>query len=72
MGAEKDELWDWNRCACHCLNIAVQATLKEPMIEGLFGTVDSIGMQILLQPECMKPVQEDATENTTMGGGAQR
>ena len=33
-GAEKDELWDWNRCACHCLNIAFQVTLKEPMIEG--------------------------------------
>ena len=33
-GAKKDELWDWNRCACHCLNIAVQATLKEPMVEG--------------------------------------
>ena len=32
-GVEKDELWDWNRCACHCLNIAVQAALKEPMIE---------------------------------------
>ena len=31
---KKDELWDWNRCACHCLNIAVQAALKEPMIEG--------------------------------------
>ena len=23
MGAERDRLWDWNRCACHCLNIAV-------------------------------------------------
>ena len=33
VGAEKDELWDWNRCACHCLNIAVQAALKEPMVE---------------------------------------
>ena len=32
--AEKDELWDWNLCACHCLNIAVQVALKEPMIEG--------------------------------------
>ena len=33
-GAQKDDLWDWNRCACHCLNIGVQAALKEPMIEG--------------------------------------
>ena len=32
-GAKKDELWDWNRCAYHCLNIAVQAALKEHMIE---------------------------------------
>ena len=28
-GAERDPLWDWNQCACHCLNIAVQAALKE-------------------------------------------
>ena len=33
-GAEKDQLWDWNHCAYHSLNIVVQATLKEPMIEG--------------------------------------
>ena len=31
-GAEKDHLWDWNRCACHCLNIAVQAALKEEVV----------------------------------------
>ena len=24
-GAERGRLWDWNRCACHCLNITVQA-----------------------------------------------
>ena len=24
-GAERERLWDWNWCACHCLNIAVQA-----------------------------------------------
>ena len=30
--AEKDELWDWNPCACHCLNIAIQATFKEKAI----------------------------------------
>ena len=33
-GAEKDELWDWSRCACHCSDIAIQAALKEPVIEG--------------------------------------
>ena len=31
-GAERDRLWDWNRCACHCLNIAVQAALKEEVV----------------------------------------
>ena len=31
-GAEGDRLWDWNRCACHCLNIAIQAALKEEVI----------------------------------------
>ena len=32
-GAERDNLWDWNRCACHCLNIAIQTTLKEEVIQ---------------------------------------
>ena len=31
-GAERDNLWDWNWCACHCLNIAVQAALKEEVV----------------------------------------
>ena len=42
VGAEKDELWDWNRCACHCLNIAVQAALKEPMIEGCLAPLTAL------------------------------
>ena len=33
--AERDRLWDWNECACHCLNIAVQAALKEVVHECL-------------------------------------
>ena len=32
-GAERDRLWDWNLCACHCLNIAVQAALKEEVVQ---------------------------------------
>ena len=32
VGAERDRLWDWNRCACHCLNIVVKAALKEEVI----------------------------------------
>ena len=32
-GEERDHLWDWNRCACHCLNIAVQAALKEEVVD---------------------------------------
>ena len=31
-GVEKNSLWDWNRCACQCLNIAVQSALKRPCI----------------------------------------
>ena len=38
---EKDNLWDWNRCACHYVNIAVQSALRcsciqkfaEPLVE---------------------------------------
>ena len=41
-GAEKGELGDWNRCACHCLNIAVQAALEEPMIEGYLATLTAL------------------------------
>ena len=33
VGAERDNLWDWNRCACHCLKIAVQVALKEEGIQ---------------------------------------
>ena len=29
---ERDRLWDWNWCACHCLNIVVQAALKEEVV----------------------------------------
>ena len=32
-GAKRDNLWDWNQCACHCLNIAIQAALKEEVIQ---------------------------------------
>ena len=31
-GVERDHLWDWNRCACHCLNVAVQVALKEEVV----------------------------------------
>ena len=31
--AERDNLWDWNHCACHCLNIVVQAALKEEVMQ---------------------------------------
>ena len=30
---EEDSFWDWNRCACHCLNIGVQLALKRPCIK---------------------------------------
>ena len=31
--AERDNLWDWNRCACYYLNIVVQVVLKEEVIQ---------------------------------------
>ena len=31
-GVERDNLWDWNQYAYHCLNIAIQAALKEDVI----------------------------------------
>ena len=41
-GARKEEHWDWNRWACHCLNIAVQAALKESMIEGYLAPLTAL------------------------------
>ena len=31
-GAKRDRLWDSNRCAFHCLNITIQAALKEEVV----------------------------------------
>ena len=42
VGAKKDELWDWNHCTCHCLNIAIQAALKEPMIDGCLAPLTAL------------------------------
>ena len=41
-GAEKDELWYWTHRACHCWNIAIQAALKEPMIEGYLAPLTAL------------------------------
>ena len=41
-GAERDRLWDWNRCACHCLNIAVQAALKEEVVHECLEPLKSL------------------------------
>ena len=40
---------------------------------GLFGTLDGIGTQILLQPECMGiGSRRRIAGNTELGGGAQK
>ena len=41
-GAERDYLWDWNQCACHCLNIAVQAALKEEVVHECLEPLTSL------------------------------
>ena len=41
-GAKRDELWDWNRCVCHRLNIAGQAALKEPIIEDCLAPLTAL------------------------------
>ena len=42
VGAERDRLWDWNRCACHCFNIAVQAALKEEVVHECLEPLTSL------------------------------
>ena len=71
-GAERARLWGWNRCACHCLNIALQAALKEEVVHECLELFDGIGGQILQEPESMEHVQEAPNGNTRSGGGAQR
>ena len=41
-GAERDHLWDWNRCACHCLNIAVPVALKEMVVQECLEPLTSL------------------------------
>ena len=48
------ELWDWNHCACHCFEHSCSSHFEGAYDRGLFGTLDNIGIQILLQPECME------------------
>lgn len=38
-GAELNEAWDWNRCICHCLHIAVATALDEPSLKHLLEIV---------------------------------
>ena len=44
-GAERDELWNRNRCACHCLNIAIQAALKEGVVQECLAPLTVLGTQ---------------------------
>ena len=39
---EIDRLWDWNQCACHCLNIAVQAALKEEVVHECLASLTAL------------------------------
>ena len=67
-GAEKYELWDWNRCVCHLLEHNFLSCFEGAYDRVLFGTLDDIDTQILLQPECMEPVQADVAANAKSGG----
>ena len=46
-GAKKNSLWDWNRCAYHCLNRVVQSALKRPCYTEVCRTIGEIGPQVL-------------------------
>ena len=45
MGAERDKLWDWNRCACHCLNIAVPSALKEQVTQECLAPLTALAQR---------------------------
>ena len=66
VGAKKDEIWDWNRCACHCLNIPVQAALKQRIIEDYLAPLTTLPYKFS-ERECRESVQEDVDGNTKSG-----
>lgn len=33
LRTKRDNLWDWSHCACHCLDIAMQAALQNTVIQ---------------------------------------
>ena len=55
-GAEKNNLWDWNLCACHCLNIAVQSALQTSLHTKVRGTLGGVGPQVLQEQVFMDEV----------------
>ena len=45
-GCEKDELFDWNRCVCHCLHNAVAAGLALPDVQDAVGQLRGLGVNM--------------------------
>ena len=71
-GAEKRRALGLESLCLSLLEHSCSSRFEGAYDRGLFGTVDGIGTQILLEPECMEPVQEDIAANTKTDRGAQR
>ena len=55
--AEKDEFRDWNRDACHCLNIAIQPAMKEPMVEGCLAPLTTLAPNFSYSRSAWNPLK---------------
>ena len=49
-GVERDERWDWNRCICHCLNLAVTAASNIPSVAVLLKEMKRLASRLKRSP----------------------
>ncbi len=45
-GVERDALWDWNRCICHCIHLAVTAGTKDCELEQALKEVRTMAVRM--------------------------
>ncbi len=49
-GVERDERWDWNRCICHCLNLAMTAACKVEAVASILHEMRSLASRLKRSP----------------------
>ena len=71
-GAERERPWDWNQCACHCLNIAVlQPALKEEVVHECLELLTALAARFSKSQSLWSKFKKTQMKIRS-GGGAQR